>query len=104
MNACPPDDQFRQLLAAHLPHQVGESLAGNTDQCPFGPRRLEQLSEDPTASRWRVLLRPAGEAGDAQQYEGGQPAATRIVPPPTEASPPRRRADRRRVPPPVLPG
>ena len=103
MTACPPDDQLRQLLAGQLPDEVGESLAAHTDQCTACQRRLEQLSEDPTASRWRMLLRPAGEAGDnSQQREGGQPAATRRAPPLAEEGR-RRLAGRRPVPPPVLP-
>jgi eukaryotic-like serine/threonine-protein kinase len=103
MTACPPDDQLRQLLAGQLPDEVGESLAAHTDQCTACQRRLEQLSEDPTASRWRMLLRPAGEAGDnSQQRDGGQPAATRRAPPLAEEGR-RRLAGRCPVPPPVLP-
>jgi eukaryotic-like serine/threonine-protein kinase len=103
MTACPPDDQLRQLLAGQLPDEVGESLAAHTDQCTACQRRLEQLSEDPTASRWRMLLLPAGEAGDnSQQRDGGQPAATRRAPPLAEEGR-RRLAGRCPVPPPVLP-
>ncbi len=110
MTACPPDDQLRQLLAGELPDELAAALTRHADGCAACQGRLGQLSEEPTAGRWRRLLRPAGPDNDAtKRLEPGQLASTLVAPPADapagEALLRRLRGERRGpLPPPAPPG
>jgi serine/threonine protein kinase len=105
MIACPPDEQLCQLLAGELPAEVAEPLARHADGCAACQRRLGQLGEDASMSRWRLLMRAGGESLDATRPPEADPLP-KTVRAPAEDSPVLRRLSPRGGPgpPPAPPG